>query len=332
MPYADAKHIEIAEIPVIDAAPLTTGESQGLHAVAKELRQAAETSGFFYVVNHGIPADLIERVFEVSRAFFHADPARKREVRISDHHRGLLEVGQAKMEGQAKIDLKESYIWGPDVGADNPDFLAGNIMLPPNNWPRFLPEMRPVLNDYLAAANDCGKRLLRAFAASLGIEVDHFAQHFSKPISRGSLVYYPPQPEAMGNEQFGVSPHTDYGTLTLVAQDKTGGLRVRGRGGDWLTAHPIEGTLVVNVGDLLARWTNDRFQSTPHAVVNASGQERFSVAVFVDPDWDTEIRPVVLDGDRAKYEPVRCADYVRERFDKAFAYRQKAPETTQGES
>ena len=89
---------------------------------------------------------------------------------------------------------------------------------------------------------------------------------------------------------------------------------------------------MVNVGDLLARWTNDRFQSTPHAVVNASGQERFSVAVFVDPDWDTEIRPVVLEGDRAKYKPVECGDYVRERFDRSFAYRQQAPQASQGES
>jgi isopenicillin N synthase-like dioxygenase len=145
-----------------------------------------------------------------------------------------------------------------------------------------------------------------------------------RPISRGSILYYPPQPPDMGTDQFGVSSHTDYGCLTLLYQDSTGGLQVQDSGGTWLTAHPIEGTFVVNVGDLLARWTNDRFRSTPHRVVNRSGHARYSTALFIDPNADTLIEPVVRAGELARYAPVTCAAYLRSRLDASFAYRQQA--------
>src|SRR5690606_24581271 len=103
-------------------------------------------------------------------------------------------------------------------------------------------------------------------------------------------------PEA-DDEQFGVSPHTDFGTLTLPCQDPIGGLQVQGRGGDWIVARPIEGTLVVNVGDLMERWTNLRFKSTPHRVINRTGRQRLSIAVFVDPNFETPVVPVCRDGE-----------------------------------
>ena len=165
---------------------------------------------------------------------------------------------------------------------------------------------------------------MRAFAAGLDLDHDHFVRHFDKPLTRAAIIYYPPQPEAMGEQQFGVSPHTDYGCVTLLYQDGTGGLQVKGRGGDWLTAHPIPGTFVVNVGDLLHRWSNDRFISNPHRVVNASGKERFSVPVFVDPNWDTVIEPVVEKGGTAKYPAINCADYIRAIYEQSFAYRKPA--------
>ena len=116
----------------------------------------------------------------------------------------------------------------------------------------------------------------------------------AKPVSRGSIISYPPQPPNMGEAQFGVSPHTDHGALTLLYQDGTGGLQVLALDGSWLTAVPIEDTFVVNVGNLLARWTNDRFSSTRRRVVNSSGRERYSATVFVDPEFDTLFEPVVL--------------------------------------
>lgn len=321
MSYAEARRIDVGEIPVIDVAPLATGDRSGLAQVAAAMLAAAEGVGFFYVRNHGIPQDLIGRVDAMARAFFAAPFAAKAALAPQDRHRGFLGVGQAKMYEHARVDLKESFVWGLDVGADDPDYRAGNRMIGPNRWPAFLPEMRPTLNAYFDAANACGRALLRAFAVSLGVGEDTFVARFAKPVTRCTLVYYPPQPTDLGVEQFGVAPHTDYGVITLVHQDDVGGLQVWSQGKEWVTAHPLPGTLVVNVGDLLARWTNDRFRSTPHRVVNASGRERVSIAAFVDPDHDTPIEPVCAPGTAARYPPTTCGEYILGRFDKAFAYR-----------
>jgi isopenicillin N synthase-like dioxygenase len=326
MAYAKARVIDVAEIPVIDAGGLLDDSGDGLIRVAEEMLQAAQNTGFFYIKNHGVPQELIDRVFAASAKLFSYTDAQKQQIAVTDRHRGFLKIGEAKMQGQKRVDLKESYIWGLDVDADGGDFDPpidpNDPLLGPNRWPDFMPELQPVLNEYFDATNACGKRLLRAFAASLGVDDARFIGTFNRPVSRGSLIYYPPQPADMDEDQFGVAPHTDYGCLTLLAQDQTGGLQVKGKGGEWLTAHPIPGTYVVNVGDLLARWTNNRFVSTPHRVINSGGKERYSIAVFVDPDATTLIEPVTT-GDAAQFDPVSVGEYVLGRFDNSFAYRKE---------
>jgi isopenicillin N synthase-like dioxygenase len=287
-----------------------------MSAIGRQMLAAAGGIGFFYIRNHGIPASLIDAVFAVSARFFGEPLARKQEVAVNAGHRGYIQIGEAKMASRAKPDLKESFIWGLDQ--------PGPDGIPPNRWPDFLPDMPDVLSNFFAVGSQVGWSLLRAFAAGMNIASDTFVCTNDRPISRGSILYYPPQPPDMGADQFGVSSHTDYGCLTLLYQDSTGGLEVQGSGGTWLTAHPIEGTFVVNVGDLLARWTNDRFRSTPHRVVNRSGRARFSTALFIDPNADTRIEPVVQTGDVARYASVTCAAHLRSRLDASFAYRQKA--------
>jgi isopenicillin N synthase-like dioxygenase len=326
MAYATAKTIAVEEIPVIDVSGLASADEAAQHDVAARMREAAERIGFFYVSNHGVPLDLVDRIFSVSRDFFALPPETKSRVTINDIHRGWLAVGQAKMYAGARIDLKESFLWGLELGADDPDVRAGKKLMGPNHWPDFMPEMRPTLSDYYDAIVACGNRLLRGFALSLGRPAGFFEPHFSKPLARGSMVYYPPQPPDLGEQQFGVAPHTDYGGLTLLSQDMTGGLQVLNKAGDWVTAHPIPGTLVINVGDLMARWTNNRFSSNAHRVINTSGRERYTVAVFFDPSFDTVIDPRDLLDDPAtsKYPPTTCGEYIVGRFDKAFKYRQRA--------
>lgn len=313
MSYAEARHIDPDAIPVIDMAG-------GLDGVPAAMLEAAERIGFFYARNAGVPQALIDSVFGVSHRFFAATEAQKQSVTVNAWHRGLLRPGQARMAGSAKVDLKESFVWGLDT-TEGPEPVDG---IPPNRWPDFLPELRPVLNDYFAAANAAGWRLLRAFAHSIGAPEDAFVRSISRPASRGSLIYYPPQPPEMGSDQFGVAPHTDYGCLTLLYQDDAGGLQVQAVDGGWVAAPPIAGTFVVNVGDLLSRWTNDRFRSTPHRVVNRSGRTRYSVGMFVDPNSDTLIEPVVPEGGTPRYAPVTAADYIRGRLNESFAYRQAA--------
>ncbi len=317
-----AKAIAIAAIPVIDVGPLATG---GEAAVAAEMLAAAQGTGFFYIRNHGVADALMARMFALGRRFFCAGRAAKDRVAVNAWHRGFIRQGEATMYQGARPDMKESFVWGLEEGAASGPNAHG---IPPNQWPEFEPEMRAVLPEYFAATHQVGWGLMRAFALGLGVDPATFVRSIAHPTSRGSLVWYPPQPADQtpeaGTQQYGVSPHTDWGCLTLLCQDNSGGLEVQGRDGEWVTAHPIEGTFVVNVGDLLARWTNDRFKSTPHRVVNRSGRERLSCAMFIDPDQDTMITPILLDGEAARYAPVTCGAYVQSRFDEAFAYRKKA--------
>lgn len=321
MAYAEAKQIAASEIPIIDIGSLIGGAPGAQREVGKQMRAAAESIGFFYVKNHGIAQSVFDDVAREARTFFARPLEEKQLLKPTDRHRGFLSIGQAKMYETAKVDLKESFIWALDIPEDDPDYLAGNRMLGPNHWPADQPGLRLGCNAFFAATNGCGKQLLRAFASSLDIADDYFTRRFTKPLTRCSAIYYPPQEPDAGTDQFGVAPHTDYGALTFVHQTEVGGLEVYAKNREWVTAHPIPGTLVVNVGDLLARWTNDTFRSTPHRVVNRSGRERISLASFVDPDFDSVINPVVKPGEAARYEPVTCGEYILGRYDKSFAYR-----------
>lgn len=318
-----ARSIAIDEIPVIDVEALQGGNLEQMLAVGMRMREAAERIGFFYVRGHGIASDLIREVDSTARQFFAAPIERKLTVEPIDRHRGYLKLGEAKMYDKARPDLKESFVWGIDVPDNDPDYLAGNPMIGPNRWPNWMPELRPVLNAYLAAAHDCAKHLLGALALSLGAPQDTFTRRFAKPISRGTLVWYPPQPVDADARQYGVAPHTDYGVITLLHQDPVGGLQVATRRGEWVIAHPIPDTLVINSGDLMGRWSNDTFRSNPHRVINSSGRERLSIAVFVDPDHDTPIVPVTAEGEAPRYPEVTCGEYIVGRFNKSFEYRKK---------
>jgi isopenicillin N synthase-like dioxygenase len=323
MNYAESKLISVSEIPVVDLASLTNGSPDGARIVAKALLGAATDPGFFYVKNHGVPWELVERARAAARAFFALPLDRKMQVEVNAHHRGFLRIGEAKMADYAQPDLKESFVWGLEPTPGDPAVTPENPFLCPNNWPAEMPELKTAVYPYYEAVLACGQRLLHAFAAGMDLPEDTFVRSWHRPIARGSIIYYPPQPPELGREQFGVAPHTDYGCLTILCQDSVGGLEVETKSGEWVTAHPIEETFVVNVGDLLSRWTNDGFASTPHRVVNKSGRERYSLVVAVDPDFDTVIDPAVVcrDDDMPHYPPVRCGDYILQRFNKAFAYR-----------
>ena len=318
MAYATARQVEFTEIPVVDM-------SAGLSPVAAAIRRASTEVGFFYVSGHGVPAEIVEAAYDISRRFFARSEAEKQLVRINARHRGFLKVGEAKMYESARPDLKESFIFGLDLPESDPDVRSGKKLMGPNVWPADLPEMKAALDRYYAAIDGVGRTLLRAIALSLALPENFFVERYRKPLARGSILYYPPQPPDFGARQFGVSAHTDYGCLTILSQDANGGLQVRNRAGEWIAAPPIPGTFVINIGDLLARWTNDVFSSTPHRVVNTSGRARYSIAVFYDPDYDTliEVLPACVKlGEAPRYPPVSCGEYIVGRFDKAFAYRQ----------
>jgi len=328
MAYASARAVDFREVPIVDMAPLARGAA-GVAEVADAVRRAAIEVGFFYVRNHGIPAPVIDAAFAATHEFFALPLERKLAVAVNRRHRGYIRVGEAKMYAGARPDLKESFVYGLDLSESDPDVRAGRSLMGPNVWPSDLPGMQPVFDRYYAEIDRAGRALLRAFAATLAVPERFFLDRYTKPMARGSLVYYPPQPPDLGADQFGVSAHTDYGCITFVCQDAQGGLQVYNRDGEWIAAPPIPGTLVVNIGDLMARWTNDLFRSTPHRVVNSSGRARYSLAVFYDPDFDAEVTVIpscLAPGEAPRYPATTCGAHVLEKFDAAFAYRKSAGE------
>jgi isopenicillin N synthase-like dioxygenase len=314
------------DIPIIDFAPASSGDAQGLRTVAQQVRDACTGVGFFYIRNHGVPQPVIERAAAAARGFFHHPLEKKRAVAADANHRGFHAMGDALMYGARRPDRKEFFSIGLELPPDDPNVLAGEPLRGPNNWPSFMPALQPALYAYHQAVGACGAALLRVVALSLGLEPGFFAARYAKPLQRTQIIYYPPQDPAGGDDEFGVAPHTDYGCITLLWQDDSGGLQVRNRASrSWIEATPIAGTFVVNVGDLLARWSNDRFASTPHRVINRSGRERFSIATFYDPDFATVVDPRDLGTPAAEclYEPVRAGEHILSRFDQSFGYRKK---------
>ncbi len=319
MAYAQAKQLDPELIPVVDISELRTGGDG--KAVARQLHRASQTLGFIYIKGHGIADTLIDQARSSAFDFFRAEPQQKSAVTVSAKHRGWLGRGGAKMQDDAKADLKESFIWGYEdqTGSlpDDHDLRGTNL------WPDFLPEMRAHSMAYFEEAHQVAHHLMRGFALGLDLPENFFLQTASRPLSRASYVYYPAQPEELGDEQFGVGPHTDFGVLTVLCQDTVGGLQVQTVAGDWIEAPPMPGTLIVNVADLLSRWTGGSYKSTPHRVVNASGRERLSLVLAFDPNPETIIDArSVLGEDQAGLEaPITCGDYLTWRFNKAFAYR-----------
>ncbi len=224
------------------------------------------------------------------------------------------------MADGAKADLKESFIWGQQ-DADG-HCLHDHPLRGKNQWPAFVPSLQEAALSYFDKAHEVARLLMRGFALGMNLDEQFFMRTCDKPMSRASFVYYPAQPEDSGEQQFGVGPHTDFGVLTVLCQDNTGGLQVQDVNGDWIHAPPIEGTLVVNVGDLLSRWTAGVYKSTPHRVVNTSGQERLSLVLAFDPNPETLIDANDIPGLQAVEEPITCGDYLLWRFAKAFSYRQ----------
>ena len=321
MAYATAHELDQSIIPVIDIGPLRDGSDPA--AVAAELNRASRDVGFIYVSNHGIDDELLKAARDTALAFFRLPEDVKREVAVSDKHRGFLGRGGARMQDDAKPDLKESFIFGyEDADGITPD---DHPLRGANRWPSDMPALRDQAMAYFEAAHEVAHHLMRGFALGLERAENTFLGTMTAPMSRASFVYYPAQDVDMGADQFGVGPHTDFGVLTVLCQDDVGGLQVQDLQGNWIAAPPISGTLVVNVGDLLARWTNDIYRSTPHRVVNSSGRERLSLVLAYDPEPDTPIDPRGLFGEDVEtaYEPITCGDYLIRRFERAFAYRKK---------
>ncbi len=302
-------------IPIIDLAPIAQGDAA---SVGAKLREAFTTSGFCYITNHGVPQAVIDEAQRQALTFFNLPIEEKLKAKPTASVRGFNAIGNTIMKYAEAPDYKEFYQIGLELPRDDPAVLAGQPLRGPNSWPAEDIGFRAAFEAYFDAIGECGQRLLRGVAASLGIAEDFFADKYDKTLQRTQAVYYPPHPVAHEGEMFGVAPHTDYGCVTLLWQDDVGGLEVMDRSGAWVQAPPIPGTLVINIGDLLHRWSNDRYFSNLHRVTNRSGRERLSIATFYDPDASVTVDPRDLrlaEGEVPLHAPVSAGDYIMGRIE-----------------
>jgi len=310
------------EVPVLDLGALNSGGE--LAPLAKQLRHACETIGFFYVANHSIPAPIFDGVFTATRRYFDLPQAQRLAHRMDERfRRGFMPQGINQHPGYAP-DLKESYEIGVDLPLTDPDVAAGLPLHGPNRWPAECPWLRAAAESYFEATIGLGKRLLRVFAFSLDVPPDHFLRFCTKPMVQMRLFHYPPEPPVVDEKAFGVAPHSDYGMITLLSQDPIGGLELQKRDGEWIGARFIPGTLVINIGDLFQRWTNDVYRSNLHRVVNRTGKERYSIPTFFNLDYHTPVTclPTCQSADNPpKHQPINSGDYLLSRYRDVQKYR-----------
>jgi isopenicillin N synthase-like dioxygenase len=316
-------------IPVVDFGAYTHGA--GLAArkeVAQALRAACLNTGFFYLVNHGIAADDFDRAHEWGLKFFRLPRAEKAKLDKSTHpaRQGWMPIGGMNPDANPDkdADQKETFVLPRDYlpgepRGDNPAVGAGN-------WPdpALLPGFREFISAHITQRVAIGHRLCRALALSLDLPEDYLDEPHRYPATSLTYNYYPPlDPDAVGRTQWGISPHTDYGSITLLSQDGRGGLEIRNAADEWIDVPPLRGAFVVNIGDLFSRWTNGLYRSSLHRASNFSvgGVERISLPLFFNPHAKAlvECLPTCRGpGNPPKYEPVEAGPYIRALLEQSY--------------
>jgi isopenicillin N synthase-like dioxygenase len=285
-----------AALPVIDVRPLLgpdPGSAASRAAVAGRIQAACRERGFFYVTGHGVPDDLLDQLASASTEFFALPVEDKLEIsmdRGGRAWRGFFPVGAELTSGRP--DLKEGLYFGAELPDDDPRVLAGLPLHGRNLFPRQVPRLGPLVLAYLDALTSLGQAVLTGVALSLDLDPGYFATGYTAdPTILFRIFHYPPSPPSAQAGDWGVGEHTDYGLITLLAQDDSGGLQVAAPEG-WIEAPPVPGTLVCNIGDMLDRLTGGWYRSTPHRVRNLSGHGRLSFPFFLDPGFAAEVPPL----------------------------------------
>ncbi|HMN80176.1 MAG TPA: 2-oxoglutarate and iron-dependent oxygenase domain-containing protein [Burkholderiaceae bacterium] len=313
-------------LPVIDAALLPGGpQPAGDPRVGALLREVCERHGFFYLRNHDIDPPLIDEVFAQTARLFALPLADKLALdrAHSRCNRGYEPLRAQTLQSGAPPDLKEGFYLGTDLPPDDPRVLAGRFNQGPNQWPSGLPGFRETMQRYFDQCYRLAGRVVRGLALSLDLPVGFFDAYLTDASATLRLLHYPPQPARPAPGEKGCGEHTDFGGVTLLLQDDCGGLQVRDpASGGWIDAPPQPGCFVVNLGDLFARWTNDRYQSTLHRVVNLSGRERYSVPFFFtgNPDHRVQCLPTCLAaGEAPRHPTVTVEQHLRACYQRTYA-------------
>lgn len=286
--------LDRAQIPILNVRSLLEGRTSFGCETAAALGHACRDYGFFYVIDHGVDEDLQRQLEKASQQFFAQDTTTKLEIgmdRGGKAWRGYFPVGGEQTSG--KPDLKEGIYFGAELTRDHPMVKAGIPLHGPNLFPANIPGFRQLVLDYMAAMTRLGCALMAGISLSLGLHETYFEDHYtSDPLTLFRIFNYPPATQIGRKPRgLGVGEHTDYGLLTILRQDMSGGLEVKTKWG-WTEATPIPQSLVCNVGDMLDRLTRGLYLSAPHRVRNTANHHRLSFAFFFDPNFNADVRPI----------------------------------------
>jgi isopenicillin N synthase-like dioxygenase len=316
---ADATEDGVSYVPVVDV-------SADPGAVGRELDEICRTAGFFQLTGHGVPDEVAERAWTTATRFFDLPLEDKLSVArpAPDYPYGYIPLAGESLSqsvaGAAPPDLKEVFNAGPPARPSRPFADPGEAWAySPSLWPAALPELRVAWTAYYDAMRDLGNRLMSLFARGLELPPGYFADQTGQAANALRAINYPARDTAPLPGQFRAGAHTDYGTLTILRQDAVGGLEVLDLGGRWVGVPPVPGAFVINIGDLMARWTNDRWRSTLHRVVDpaAAAARRQSMAYFQNANWSAAISclPTCLEpGEKPRYRPVLAGPHLMGKF------------------
>lgn len=316
----------VKEIPVIDLTPYFEGSAAGKRAVARAVDEACRNIGFLVISGHGVDETLIRSIREVSNDYFNLPTEEKLELRMPpDRYRGYTPIGTeglaASLDNIAPPDLKESFSIGP-VNVTDDSYHTGpqaGSFFANNNWPTAPHGMREIWEAYYRAMEELAGSLMRIFALALDLQEGWFDDKIDKHITNFSVIHYPEPTGEPIPGQLRAGAHTDYGSLTILQKDDAaGGLQVQDHDGSWIDVPAIPGSFVVNLGDLMAEWTNDRWRSTMHRVVmpeenRRNSSNRYAMAFFHQPNYDAVVECIPTccdDGNPARYGKTTSGEHV----------------------
>jgi isopenicillin N synthase-like dioxygenase len=282
IPYTPARAATV--IQVIDLAG-TFADGPARERVADEIHRACRETGFFYIAGHGVDPELIERQIEAAKRFFALPEEIKRSVWVANSPcwRGYEGLGAQTLDAGSAPDLKESYAIAMELGPSHPLVLAGVPGQGANQWPNGLPGFRTQMLAYQAEMIRLGRHLMGCLAMSVDLEYGYFEEGLREPQCGVRLLRYPAQPADAADNGLGAGAHTDWGSITILLQDGLPGLEVRSAAGDWILATPIPGTFVINIGQMMERFTAGIYRANLHRVRNnAQVAARYSVASFFE--------------------------------------------------
>ena len=298
----DKTVIRTQELPVLDIGDFLSGNDAELVFLAEQLRAAAEEFGFFFIKNHGISEKLIKNVFSENERFHSQSMEVKNAIAIDDNQRGYIRpkatlLKHSTYNKNTTFDSNETTVFATEYGGGNPHRQAGKRFYGENQWPKDLPGFKEIVTEYMDSMTQLGKATLPIWARALGLERDYFTPYFENNHTYFRMSHYPPDPNLADNS-FGLGPHADTGFLTLLPQAAIDGLEILDLDGEWFRPPRMDDCILVNTGQFLERWSNEKFRASPHRVIPPKSDHRYSIALFVNTSLDSvcECIPTCRDG------------------------------------